>query len=142
LQEAAVLDARNLPVGPLEAFADDLNTRFKDTKEVVVGLLTALAWGEGGGLSRWAWPRVATALSTAGESYDEAQVASVLDHAGFHILEAAESGQTVYRLAHQSFTELYRRQSADVVGVQQAITKALTEKPLDGAVPARDRNNA
>jgi hypothetical protein len=74
---------------------------------------------------------VATALSISGDVYADADVTWVLDHAGFHVLEAGEAGQTVYRLAHQSFADYYRHQEADRVRAQRAITEALTEERIE-----------
>jgi hypothetical protein len=125
LQDAERLDGP-LPASALEAFVSDLEARFGDRKGFVDELLSALAWGEGAGLSRRAWPAVATALSTTGAAYDDRDVAWVLDHAGWHILEAGEAGQTVYRLAHQAFADHYRARVANVSVAQRAITEELT----------------
>jgi hypothetical protein len=109
----------------------DLEARFGDRKDLVDELLSALAWGEGAGLSRRVWPAVATALSPTGAVYDDCDVTWVLDHAGWHILEAGEAGQTVYRLAHQAFADLYHTRVADLSGAQRAITEELTGRRQD-----------
>jgi hypothetical protein len=125
LQDAERLDGP-LPGSALEAFASDIEARFGDRKGLVDELLSALAWGEGAGLSRRVWAAVATALSPTGAAYEDRDVAWVLDHAGWHILEAGEAGQTVYRLAHQAFADDYRARVANVSVAQRAITRELT----------------
>src|SRR5258708_2688549 len=102
LQETTSLDAP-LPASALEAFVADLTARFGDDRGRADDLLAALAWAEGGGLSRSVWPTVANAVRPETRITTNADVAWALDHVGFHILEAGEGGQTVYRLAHQSF---------------------------------------
>jgi WD40 repeat protein len=71
-------------------------------------LLAALAWGEGKGLTRRVWPLVADALRRRERRYDDDDVAWVLGHAGWHIIEAGEDGQAVYRLGHQALADYYR----------------------------------
>jgi hypothetical protein len=124
LQDAERLDGP-LPGSALEAFASDIEARFGDRKGLVDELLSALAWGEGAGLSRRVWAAVATALSPTGAAYEDRDVAWVLDHAGWHILEAGEAGQTAYRLAHQAFADAYRARVANVSVAQRAITREL-----------------
>ena len=53
-------------------------------------------------------PAVAAAVPPERRTATAEDVAWVLDHAGFHILEGGEAGQTVYRLVHQSFVDHYR----------------------------------
>lgn len=124
MQDASTLDI-SLPEGPAEAFAQDLSIRFKEHRSLVDDLLRALAWAEGGGLSRQAWILVASAVSPGETMYDDTDVAWVLDNAGVHILETGEAGQTVYRLAHQSFADQYQSQVEDRGSIQQRITSAL-----------------
>ena len=97
-----------LPEGALDAFERDIKDRFKGQERRVDDLLGALAWGEGTGLTRRVWPLVVNALATRARSYDDDDVAWVLGHAGWHIIEAGEDGQTVYRLAHQALADHYR----------------------------------
>jgi hypothetical protein len=124
LQDAERLDGP-LPDGSLAAFEADLKARFGEKRDLVDHFLAALAWGEGGGLSRAVWSTMATAVSNEAASFTDEDAAWVLDHAGFHILEAGESAQTVYRLAHQSFAEHYRSRVGDPRSVQGAIAVAL-----------------
>ena len=64
------------------------------------------------------------ALSRTGALYSEESVAWMLKHAGWHIIEAGEEGQAVYRLAHQLFADHYRR-GVDSRDANARITKAL-----------------
>jgi hypothetical protein len=124
LQDAERLDGP-LPDGTLDAFEADLKTRFGERRDLVDQILAALAWGQGGGLSRAVWPTVARAVSTQEGTYTDEDVAWVLDHAGSHILEAGESGQTVYRLAHQLLRDHYIAGAKHPASVQRAIVVAL-----------------
>ncbi|MGN5381207.1 hypothetical protein ACQ4WX_40835 [Streptomyces lasalocidi] len=72
-------------------------------------LLRPLAWAEGAGLPRRdLWPVLAGALSIREARYGDEDVAWVLEHAGFHVVESGESGQTVYRLYHQALIDHFR----------------------------------
>ena len=107
LQEQDCLDGP-LPEGALDAFEQDIKDRFKGEELRVNVLLSALAWGEGKGLTRRVWPVVANALVAGEPPYNDDDVAWALSHAGWHIVEAGEDGQTVYRLAHQALADHYR----------------------------------
>jgi hypothetical protein len=115
-----------LPINALAAFEYDLDRRFVQRRAEVEALLSALAWAEGGGLSRAVWPRVAAALSRGQGSVD---VAWVLAAAGTYVLEAGEAGQTVYRLVHEALAEHLRAKVADPRATQEAIARALTGEP-------------
>jgi uncharacterized protein (DUF779 family) len=91
---------------------------------MVNDILAALAWGEGKGLTRRVWPLVASTLSLTSAPYSDGDVAWVLEHAGWHIIEAGEDGQAVYRLAHQAFADHYRSR-ADLENANARITEAL-----------------
>ena len=108
LQERDRLDGE-LPATALEAFADDLRARFGSEQQLVDDFFAALAWGEGKGLTRRAWPLIATAVAAQERSFSDDDVAWVLRHAGWHIIEAGEDGQAVYRLGHQALTDHYHR---------------------------------
>lgn len=111
LKESRSLEVSRLPRTALEAFSADLSARFPDDRKRVNDLLGALAWGLGAGLSRKVWPQVATALADGGD-YDDDDVAWILDHVGWHIVEAstptAGIRQATYRLLHQAFVDYYR----------------------------------
>jgi hypothetical protein len=113
-----------LPTTALAAFANDLRTRFGADEQRVDDLLAALAWGEGKGLTRRVWPRVANALARLSRSYEDDDVAWVLGHAGWHIIEAGEDGQAVYRLGHQALADHYRGR-LDKREAQDRIVRAL-----------------
>lgn len=117
LQDQDRLDGE-LPATALEAFEQDLRVRFEGNERLVDDLLGALAWGEGKGLTRRVWPIVANALVGRAPPYCDDDVAWVLSHAGWHIVEAGEDGQAVYRLAHQALADHYRgkRDETDAQG--------------------------
>jgi WD40 repeat protein len=124
LQELDHLESA-LPATALEAFVHDLQARFGGEQQRVDDLLAALAWGEGKGLTRRVWPKVANAFSS--RSYGDDDVQWVLDHAGWHIIETGEDGQAVYRLGHQALADHYRgrRESREA---QNQIVEALADK--------------
>ena len=137
LRELDRLDGE-LPTTALEAFAHDLRARFGAEQQRVDDLLAALAWGEGKGLTRRGWPLVATALAAQERSYGDDDVAWVLGHAGWHIIEAGEDGQAVYRLGHQALAEHYRGRF-NVREAQGRIVAALTRETAGAAWLDRDR---
>jgi WD40 repeat protein len=130
LQERDSLEGE-LPATALDAFEQDLDTRFQGEKRRVNDLLGALAWGEGKGLTRRVWPLVANAVANRGLRYKDDDVAWALGHAGWHIIEAEEDGQTVYRLAHQALADHYR-DAADEKEAQGHIVSALS-RGIQGA---------
>lgn len=107
----------------LSAVLDEEFARSPDP-ERLRDLLRPLAWAEGAGLPRRdLWPALAGALSGRGRRYRDEDVAWVLEHAGFHIVESGESGQTVYRLYHQALIDHFRRTSPP--DAHTRITRAL-----------------
>ncbi|OSP25911.1 hypothetical protein B7767_41910, partial [Streptomyces sp. 13-12-16] len=93
-------DLHRLLAGNLTAVLDEEFERSPDP-ERLRDLLRPLAWAEGAGMPRRdLWPKVAEALSDRGARYGDEDIAWVLEHAGFHVVESGESGQTVYRLYH------------------------------------------
>ncbi|MFC4376906.1 hypothetical protein ACFO5K_22710 [Nocardia halotolerans] len=112
--------------GVAEAFDSDINSYGPD-RQRVYDVLAPLAWAEGSGLPRRdIWLTVANALVRAGIRYSEQDIAWVLEHAGAHIVESGEDGQTVYRLYHQAFNDYFQR-NVDHVEVQSRITRSLLE---------------
>ena len=101
--------ARLLAGETKDVFKADLD-RFQGTDRVRVNdLLGALAWAEGNGFPRWPeWPEVASQLSETGATYGVDDVDWVLTHAGYHITEAQENDQAVYRLYHQALVDYFR----------------------------------
>jgi hypothetical protein len=92
-----------------DVFKADLD-RFQGAERMRVNdLLRALAWADGNGFPRWPiWPAVASALSDTGATYGVNDVDWVLENAGYHITEAQEDGQAVYRLYHQALVDYFR----------------------------------
>lgn len=110
--------------GVAEAFEEDLKNYGRD-RERVHGLLAPLAWAEGAGLPRRdVWLTIANALARPGLTFTETDIAWVLEHAGAHIVESGEDGQTVYRLYHQAFND-YFHTILDHQDIQRRITQAL-----------------
>lgn len=115
-----------LPASALEAFAEDITLRFQDSKHAVHALLRALAWGEGKGLSRWAWRRVSNVITPRSSEYSDDDIQWMLENAGAHIVESGENGQAVYGLAHQAFNEFFRTQD-DEKSLNERISRAFTK---------------
>lgn len=126
LQDAEQLDAP-LPDSPLDALATDLRERFGQDAPRVNGLLAGLAWVEGEGVSRRAWPYLATAASESDSVYSAEDVTWVLNKAGWHILQTQEADQTVYRLIHQVFAEHYRKQVDNPRRIHRRLIEQFTE---------------
>ncbi|MFD6397658.1 hypothetical protein [Nocardia sp. NPDC060249] len=112
--------------GVREAFEADL-THYGSDRDRVYDLLAPLAWAQGAGLPRRdIWLALANALSRPGITYTEQDIAWVLEHAGAHIIESGEDGQTVYRLYHQAFND-YFQLNIDHAWVQRTITHTLLD---------------
>ncbi|WP_446039606.1 caspase family protein [Streptomyces sp. SID1121] len=83
-----------------------------------MALLTALAFGEGDGLPRRIWVRVAARLS--GIALAEADVDTLLEEDGSYLARARVNGTWYFRLYHQELTDhikgrvLRRRDAADI----------------------------
>ncbi|MEU6106001.1 hypothetical protein [Streptomyces flaveolus] len=92
-----------------EVFAADLARYGGTLRQKVADLLAPLAWALGPGLPRRAiWATAATALTRGARAYTEDDVAWVLAHAGAHLIEAGEEGESVYRLYHQAYADYLR----------------------------------
>ncbi|MEU6275985.1 WD40 repeat domain-containing protein [Streptomyces populi] len=116
-------DLGRLLAGNLTAVLDEEFSRCPDP-ERLRDLLRPLAWAEGAGLPRRdLWPVLAGALSVHGARYEDEDVAWVLEHAGFHVVESGESGQTVYRLYHQALIDHF--QGTSPWDAHARITRAL-----------------
>ncbi|WP_419999695.1 hypothetical protein [Streptomyces boninensis] len=115
--------------GSLSDVLDQELGRFPDP-ERVRELLYPLAWAEGAGLPRReVWPLLATALAGSGRRYTDRDIAWILEHAGFYLVESGEAGQTVYRLYHQALIDYFRSRSP--LDAQLRVTRALL-KTADG----------
>jgi hypothetical protein len=92
-------------------------------------LLTALAYAYGRGFPDDVWAVAATALSPTGISYTRDDVLWALREHGRYITASGESGQAVYRMAHQRLVDLY--QQRDGIGrwatVREGVALRLTE---------------
>ena len=111
-----------LPSTVASAFGDYLN-RFGVEESRVRDLLLPLAYADGEGLP-WdnLWSPMASALS--GRKYADEDVAWVRDKAGAYIVEALQSGQSVYRLYHKALADYFHDDAVDEER-HRRITKAL-----------------
>lgn len=108
-----------------DAIAADLN-RYGSEEQRVRDLLMPLAWAEGLGVPRrQIWLAMVNALSSE-HRYSEADLVWLLEHAGSYLVIAGEDGQTVFRLYHQSFNDIFRRGS-NASRMQSFIVDALLE---------------
>ncbi|MEV7285283.1 WD40 repeat domain-containing protein [Streptomyces sp. NPDC093252] len=130
-------DLDRLLLGSMTAVLDEEFGRSPEP-ERLRDLLRPLAWAEGAGLPRRdLWPVLAGALSGRAVHYGDEDIAWVLEHAGFHIVESGESGQTVYRLYHQTLIDHFRGTSP--WDAHARITRALLSV-LPGRGPAAWRS--
>ncbi|MFE5945323.1 AAA family ATPase [Streptomyces sp. NPDC056480] len=87
------------------AFAADLDRYGADSGRVH-DLLAALAYAQGNGWPRRElWLTAANALSE--RPYTDEDIVWVLEHAGAHVTQSGEDGQTTYRLYHQEFSAYF-----------------------------------
>ncbi len=95
--------------GSLVSAFDAELARFGEDVPRVRDLLTPLAWAYGAGLP-WEglWPAVATSL-VGGLSFDDGDVAWLLNEAADLVVEDVESGRSVYRLFHEELARYLRR---------------------------------
>ncbi|ONI87011.1 hypothetical protein ALI144C_10255 [Actinosynnema sp. ALI-1.44] len=90
-----------------QVLADDLG-RFEDV-QLVEEVLRPLAYARGKGIPRrQVWPELATALAKSGRAYSSSDVSRVIRDAGWYLIEGTESGQSVFRLFHQSVADYFR----------------------------------
>jgi Caspase domain len=96
--------------GGLKGVFEQNLARYGAQEPRVRELLQPLAWAEGAGLPRHngIWATLAEVLAPNGVDYSDVDVAWVLREAGDLIVEAAEGGQTVYRLYHEFLAEYFR----------------------------------
>ena len=86
---------------------DHSRRRYQATTPSIEILLHALAYARGNGFPRTAgiWTIAASALTN--DPLDDTDVDTTLNAAGPYIMQDSEAAQSVYRLAHRSFTERY-----------------------------------
>ncbi|MDG9717229.1 caspase family protein [Streptomyces sp. DH24] len=121
--------------GAFEAYLQRLSSGRHAT---TTALLTALAFGEGDGLPRKVWVRVAARLS--GTALAEADIDVLLEEDGSYLAHACVDGTRYFRPYHQELTDhlkervLRRRDLADV---QECFVETLLD-----LVPGRDWSRA
>jgi WD40 repeat protein len=120
---AEVMDSRAQWRDVGAAFDRDL-ARYGAKAQQIRELLTPLAWARGSGLPRELWPMLATALASETE-YTEADVAWVLEQAGFYLVETLEHDRSAYRLYHEQFAEHLRAAAPSPKSAHERITAAL-----------------
>lgn len=122
--------------GTLQLFATAV-ARIAHQDESNRHLLAALATAGGKGLPLrgGVWPLVASAIADPPQRIEYGHVDALLEHAAPYILIDSEGGQTVYRLAHHSFADLFRNERPRRQGY--AVVEALIadRSPGDGVNP-------
>jgi WD40 repeat protein len=100
-----------LPATAADAMHADLESRLGSEAEQARDLLRPLAFANGAGLP-WedVWAALASKLS--GHNYTDDHLVWLRQQAGSYVVEAMESGQSVYRLYHAALAE-YLRQGCD-----------------------------
>ncbi len=115
--------------GAFEAYLQRLPSgRYAPT----MALLTALAFGEGNGLPRRIWVRVATRVS--GITSVQADVDQLLDEDGSYLAHAEVEGAKYFRLYHQELTDHIKGrvlQHRDLADIQECFVEALSELVTD-----------
>jgi WD40 repeat protein len=81
--------------------------RLRESSSAAVPLLAALALAQGRGVPRSGrvWATMASALDKFGRTIDENDIDELTARAAPYIMLDAESGQSVYRMAHRTFQE-------------------------------------
>lgn len=102
--------------------------RFGPKRAAVERMLRPLAYAQGAGLP-WStvWASVAEALS--GEPCSEEELRHLHEHAGTYVVETrTPTGDSAFRLFHESLAEYLRGRGPHDMVAHQAITKALTRQ--------------
>ncbi|MFZ3473499.1 caspase family protein [Streptomyces sp. 4.24] len=103
-----------------------------------MALLTALAFGEGNGLPRKIWVRVAARLS--GLPLTEADADVLLEEDGSYLAHAAVDGTRYFRLYHQELTDHMKSRvlkNRDLADVQECFVETLLAL-VPGRAPEQD----
>ncbi|MEU9115654.1 WD40 repeat domain-containing protein [Streptomyces sp. NPDC048483] len=102
--------------------------RLTDRSAAFGPLLQALAFAQGRGLPLrdGIWASAASALSTDSPTVSDASIHALADAAAPYLVLDTEAGQTVYRLAHRTFSEFFTTKAADHRDLHHAIAQALT----------------
>ena len=98
----------SLPGTAAQAMQQDLEARLRDDAARACDLLRPLAYAGGNGLP-WedVWAPLASSL--AGREYRDEDLIWLRRNAGSYVVEALESGRSVYRLYHAALAEYLRR---------------------------------
>jgi WD40 repeat protein len=121
--------------GAFEAYLQRLSPERHDA---TMALLAAIAFGEGNGLPRRIWLRVAAGLS--GTALAEADIDALLEGDGSYLAHARVDGTRYFRLYHQELTDHMKRRvlkHRDPRDVQECFVEALLD-----LVPGRDWSRA
>ena len=130
--------AEQLPSDVGGAFEVYLQRLPQERHAKTMALLTAVAFGEGNGLPRRLWVRVATRLS--GIALVQADVDLLLDEDGSYLAQAEADGTKHFRLYHQELTDHLKWRALnhrDLADLQGCFVEALGE-----LVPERDWSRA
>jgi len=116
----------SLPGNAADAMHKDLQTRLGQDADRARDLLRPLAFAQGAGLP-WEdlWAPLSSRLS--GHDYTNEDLIWLRRQAGSYVVEAMESGRSVYRLYHAAMAE-YLRQGCDEDHVHRLFTSFLTER--------------
>ncbi|MFG2292961.1 caspase family protein [Streptomyces sp. NPDC048603] len=125
--------AEQLPSDVGGAFEAYLRRLSRERHTATMALLTAAAFGEGNGLPRRLWLRVATELS--GIPLTEADVDLLLEGDGSYLSHVTVDGTTYFRLYHQELTDHVKRRALrfrDPAEVQDCFMRILPALVPDG----------
>ncbi len=115
----------NLPGNAAAAMHSDLETRLGAAADRARDLLRPLAFAQGAGLP-WEdlWAPLSSRLS--GHAYTDQDLTWLRRQAGSYVVEAMESGRSVYRLYHAALAE-YLRQGCDEGHIHRLFTVFLQD---------------
>jgi WD40 repeat protein len=116
----------SLPGNAAAAMHADLETRLGVDADRARDLLRPLAFAHGAGLP-WEdlWASLSSQLS--GHSYSDEDLIWLRRHGGSYVVEAMESGHSVYRLYHAALAE-YLRQGCDEDHIHKLFTRFLVDR--------------
>ncbi|MDC0773746.1 caspase family protein [Streptomyces sp. HD] len=130
--------AEQLPSDVGGAFEVYLQRLPQERHPKTIALLTSLAFGEGSGLPRRLWARVATRVS--GIALVQADIDLLLDEDGSYLAQAEVNGTKYFRLYHQELTDHLKWRALnhrDLADLQECFVETLLE-----LVPDRDWSRA
>jgi WD40 repeat protein len=126
----------NLPATAAQAMHQDLETRLRGDADRARDLLRPLAYAGGNGLP-WEdiWAPLASSLTD--RHYRDEDLIWLRRNAGSYVVEALESGRSVYRLYHAALAEYLRHDNDDAEVNGKFVNYLLSQVPL-GASGERD----